>query len=405
MVILVGIIVSAFAGNGYAQTTNQIQNVEDAIEIAIQNNGNMQMARYKVDIAGLGKKSAINIEQTNFEIQYGQYNSFENDFAFNIQQNIAFPTVYSAQRKLANIELKGSELDFEIEKNELRRNVRKAWYELAYLLEKDKLLNYQSELFTEFLRASQIRYETQATSLLEKAGAEMRVQEVLNNLDILASDIEIANHNLRVLLNDTTNLSFRHDTLPEYTGSGMSVESHPLLARIALEKSISEAEKSVESSKILPNLSVGYFNQSLIGIPTESGDIATSSDRYSGINAGIGIPLFFGSQKAEIKKATLRGKIAESNAFYTRQVLEGAYKSQILEVEKLRRSLNYYENSAIPQADLIIDNAGKSFMGGAIDYVEYFQNLNVALEIKQKYLETLNAYNQSLIDLDYLMGQ
>src|SRR5690554_2937435 len=267
-VVLVGIMVSAFAGNGFAQATNPILKVEDAVEIAIQNNGNMQVARYKIDIAELGKKSAVNIDQTAVELQFGQYSSFENDFAFNIKQNIAFPTVYTAQRKLANVQLTGSQLDLKIHENDLRRSVRKAWYELAYLRASDKLLRYQKDMFTEFLRASQIRYETQATSLLEKAGAEMRVQEVLNNLDIVEANIEIATQNLRTLLNDTTNLSFRPDTLFEYTTLEMSVVSNPVLARIELEKTLSEAEKSVESSKMLPQLMVGYFNHSLIGIPT-----------------------------------------------------------------------------------------------------------------------------------------
>ena len=152
-------------------------------------------------------------------------------------------------------------------------------------------------------------------------------------------------------------------------------------------------------------MSVGYFNQSLIGTPTESGTISTSSDRYDGISAGIGIPLFSGAQRAEIRKAALRAKIAESTSGYIRQKLEGAYNKQVFEVNKFRGSINYYKNSAIPQADLIIENATKSFKGGAIDYIEYFQNLNQALEIKQNYLETLNSYNQSNIQLDYLIGR
>ena len=403
--VIIGFVVLASANVAVGQTRERIDRVEDAINIAIQNNGKMKAARYNLEISELGKKSAVNIDQTNLGIQYGQYNSYENDFSFSIEQKIAFPTVYSAQRKLANIQVEGSTLDLEIEKNELTRNVREAWYELTFLEAKHNLLTYQNDLFREFARAAQIRYETSESSLLEKASAEMRVKEVDNNLKMNASDIEIIIQNLRILLNDTSGLAFNPDTIMEYGGMDMTVDSNPILARMELEKQVAEAQKSVESAKMLPHLSVGYFNQSLIGIPAENGNISTSSDRYDGINAGIGIPLFFGAQKAEIRKATLKGKIAESDAIYTHQILEGAYKKQLLEIEKFRGSVNYYKNIAIPQADLIIDNATKSFKGGAIDYIEYFQNLNQALVIKQNYLETLNSYNQSLIQFDYLIGR
>ena len=402
---LVGFMVLASAEVAVGQRPERIDRVEDAIKIAIENNGKMKAARYNVEISELGKKSAVNIDQTNLGIQYGQYNSYENDFSFTIEQKIAFPTVYSTQRKLANIQVKGSELDVAIEQNKLTRNVREAWYQLAYLNARYDLMAYQNDLFSEFARAARIRYETSATSLLEKASAEMRVKEVDNNLNLTASDIEITIQNLRILLNDTSKLVFNPDTLREYGGMEMAVDSNPILERMEIEKQVAEAQKSVESAKMLPHLSVGYFNQSLIGSPTENGNISTSSDRYDGISAGIGIPLFFGAQKAEIKKASLKGKIAESDASYMRQILEGAYRKQVLEIEKFRRSVNYYNNIAIPQADLIIENATKSFNGGAIDYIEYFQNLNQALEIKQNHLEALNSYNQSLIQLDYLIGR
>ena len=47
----------------------------------------------------------------------------------------------------------------------------------------------------------------------------------------------------------------------------------------------------------------------------------------------------------------------------------------------------------------------KSFENGAIDYVEYFQNLNQGLQPKFNYLNTINGYNQAITDLEYLIGQ
>jgi cobalt-zinc-cadmium resistance protein CzcA len=75
------------------------------------------------------------------------------------------------------------------------------------------------------------------------------------------------------------------------------------------------------------------------------------------------------------------------------------------ELLKQQSSLNYYEEKAIPQADIIIDNANKSFKNGAIDYIEFIQAMNQALEIKFDYIKTLNNYNQAIINLEYLINQ
>ena len=130
-----------------------------------------------------------------------------------------------------------------------------------------------------------------------------------------------------------------------------------------------------------------------------------ASNRFTGVQAGISIPLFYGSYKASIKSAKLIENMAQTNANYFSTVLHGQYEQQLLEVLKYQGSLSYYRDKAIPQANLIIGNAQKSFENGAIDYVEYFQNLNQGLELKFNYLKTLNGYNQAIINLEYLIGQ
>ncbi len=143
----------------------------------------------------------------------------------------------------------------------------------------------------------------------------------------------------------------------------------------------------------------------MIGGETSNNSIATGSDRFSGIEAGVSIPLFYGSYKSNIKTSELKKQIAETNADYYNTVLQGNYDQHLREVEKYSESLDYYKVKALPQAELIISSAQKSFDNGAINYIEYFQNLNQALELKLNYLNTLNGYNHSVINLEYLIGQ
>lgn len=380
-----------------------------AIEVGLANNGNIQVAKTNIEAQQQTKKGSFNPGKTDFGIQYGQYNSFEQDFGWELNQNFEFPTVYTWQNKLATERISGSEKLLKVSENELKRDIRQAWYQLAYLNERQSLLIFQDSLYQRFLHAATVRYETEATNYLEKAAAETRVMEIQNELQLLQSDITIQQHQLNILLNNPENLTFEPETLDErpmtvLLDSGQLM-NNPTLAYALQQVKIAEADVAVKSSQMLPGFSVGYFNQSLIGSQNNNGETATSSDRFTGIQAGISIPLFYGADKSRIKVARLEGQMAQTRASYFNTQLQGQYNQQLQSVAKFQGSLNYYKQKAAPQADLILENAQKSFENGAINYVEYFQSLNQGLQIKFNYLNTLNGYNQSIIGLEYLLGQ
>ncbi|MFY0625434.1 MAG: CusA/CzcA family heavy metal efflux RND transporter [Reichenbachiella sp.] len=409
--VVIGLLSLFSVNESKAQGTEQQQvtTIEQAIAIGLANNGNVKAAKTNIEAERQTKRGSFNPGKTDFGIQYGQYNSFENDFAWELNQNFEFPTVYSNQGKLAKAQISGSEKLLKVTENELKRNIRKSWYQLVYLNERQELLMFQDSLFKRFLHAANIRYETEASSYLEKAAAETRVMEIQNDLLLLQSDNEIQEYALRILLNAKDGISFNPDKLEkrniisnlDSTGMG----DNPFMAYVIQQIEIADANMAVQSAKMLPSFSVGYFNQSLTGAENFNGEIASSTDRFSGIMAGISIPLFYGSDKAKIKVAKLKSEMAQTKADYQSTVLQGQYEQQLQAVYKYRGSLNYYQDKALPQAELIIQNAQKSFENGAIDYVEYFQNLNQGLQLKFNYLNTLNDYNQAIIDLEYLIGQ
>ena len=409
MIPLIGAFL-LFGNDVQAQDSNAtITTLEAAINVGLTNNGNVQAAKTNVEIQSKGKRAAFNLGKTDVGIQYGQYNSFEKDMGFTINQNFEFPTVYTAQRKLAKAKTAGSQFQLSATENNLKREIKQAWYRLSYFSEKQKMLKYQETIFERFLHAATVHYKTEATSLLEKVTAETKVMELDNQLKMIAADIKIQQQKLRVLVNDTSQIDFIPAVFDErtYTSNSALVRNNPMLAFSKQQVEIANAKKGVQNSKMLPDFSIGYFNHSFIGAQTSSTgtSIATSSDRFTGIQAGISIPLFFGSYRANIKTAKLSMQIAETNANYYLTVIEGQYQQLLNEVVKYQNSLSYYKEKAVPQANLIINNTQKSFKSGAISYVEYFQNINQGLALKLNYLETLNGYNQAVINLEYLIGQ
>ncbi|AZQ61707.1 CusA/CzcA family heavy metal efflux RND transporter [Flammeovirga pectinis] len=413
VVLLVGGLIASFfivptAVQAQETPQNVISTLEEAIQLGVQQNGQIKIASADIEVQEQGKRAAIDINKTRITAQYGQYNSFNNDLAFEIYQTIDFPTVYSKQKSLAKEKVSGSEIKLVMTQNEIKKEIRAAWYELSYLVERQELLLFQDSLYQRFLHAATLRYETQATNFLEKASAETQVMQLQNDLFLLSSDIQIQQNTLRVLLQDTVGYVFAPKLLEkrkvEFTRSVEEVTNNPLLAYAQKQIDIANAEKKVASAEMLPGLNVGYFNNSMIGSATSDGGIATSSDRFQGVSFGVAIPLFYGSSKAKVNTAKLKAQMAQISAEQYKIQLEGQYTRLGQQILQLTGSLEYYETKALPQVERVIDNAQKSFENGAINYVEYFQNVNQSLELKYKYLTTLNNYNQAIIQLEYVVG-
>lgn len=386
--------------------SDSISTVEQAIEIAMANNKQLQAKASEVSKQEALKKTSFDLGKTDFDIQYGQFNSYENDFAFSINQNFKFPTYYSNQSKWAEEKIKSSALQQDITANELKRKIKETWYQIQYLQSKKALLVYQDSVYQKFQKATQIRYETEASTLLEKTTAEAKVMQLKVQLEEVESDIQIQFQKLSLYLNleiksiPTSNqkLSFQLDST--------SLADNPSLKFMHQQVSLLKSEEKLNKSKVLPEFKIGYFNQSMIGVQSINGvdQNIDGSTRFSGITAGISIPIWAKPDIAKVNATKLDVQTKEMQSEYFNEMLQSQVAQSLQEYNKLSKSLAYFESVGLHQANLLTEHSQKSFDNGAINYVEYVQNIEQAINIKTQYLERLNQFNQNIIYIEFLNG-
>ncbi|MEZ4805071.1 MAG: efflux RND transporter permease subunit, partial [Bacteroidia bacterium] len=90
LIVLFGFAFSSI----HAQSTGTELNLEQAISKALQNNPSLQAQDSRVLSTQKMKKSAFELPKTSVMMQFGQYNSYHNDRAFQVNQNIPFPTYF-----------------------------------------------------------------------------------------------------------------------------------------------------------------------------------------------------------------------------------------------------------------------------------------------------------------------
>jgi cobalt-zinc-cadmium resistance protein CzcA len=410
LIILSGLLIVPQNTNAQ-DSLNRVLTLTQVLQLSEENNLSVRSATLGIDMQKALKGSSWDIAKTDIDFEYGQMNSISKDNGVSISQSFAFPTAYALQNKLAKANVKNSEIGLMITKNEINGQIKSTWWQLSYYYSKLRLLMYQDTLYAGFLKAASMRADLGETNKLEKINAESQTMNIKNQLKEIRADIEIGYDKLKALINNKQDFLITDTVLSKYEAfvqpDDHDISSNPTLVHYQQQVELARIESKVEGTKLLPDLKVGYFSQSITGLQEINGipKYFSSSDRFTGFQAGVSIPLWFVPVKARIKSSKIKQQVAQTDADYFKNTLSGELNSLVKEYIKYKNSIEYYEQSALPQADIIIAQATKSYRIGSLDYFEYLQSLTRALQIKSDYLETLNQYNQSVIAIEYISGK
>ncbi|GAA4910278.1 CusA/CzcA family heavy metal efflux RND transporter [Mucilaginibacter defluvii] len=400
-------------GKAGAQTipvTGQPLTMEQALSAAQTNNFGVRSAALQVKQQTALKGSAFDLGKTNVNLQYGQFNSINRDNNISVQQSIPFPGLISSQRRVFEAQEQTAKLGLNVTRSQLRFEVRQAYRQLAYFTALKDLYLRQDSIYEAFLKAASVRFEAGETNLLEKKTAETQRNEVRNQKLRNDGDIAAANAELQRLLNTKDSLMITASVFKKATAEfrhlDSAINANPQLAYQRQQVELSDKNIALEKAKAGPDFTVGYFNQSLIGIQNVNGMERnfTGANRFQGVQAGISIPLFFKPFASRIKAARIQKEVNQAQLDLYAVNLSSQYEQAYHQLLKNERSLSYYETSALPNANLILNQAQIAFRNGEISYVEFIQALKTFSDIRFAYLSALNQYNQSVYDLQYLTG-
>ena len=397
------VLILCFTGFSNVNAQEKI-GLQAAIDTALKNNRAVKNEQLKSEYQQKLIKTSANIPQATLSSEFGQINSIYSDTRFGLSQSFSFPTVYSNQKKLLNEEWKASVLSISLKEADIKRTVTQIFYSILILKEKEKLLIQADSIYTGFLSKAELRFKTGESNILERATAKTQRGGIFLQLKSLQEEIELAKLQFQLLLN--TGIKTEPETIELQINLYNSTDKpilaeHPLLKFSDQQKLIASANSKLEKSRFLPELNLGYFNSSIQGIGAN--DIYyPPSKRFGAAYFGVGIPVFTSSQKAKVNASALSEKIAENNYQTQLSTLKTHYQSARSQYETYLGALTYYEQTSMPEANIIRQTADKQFINGEINYLEWVMLNNQAIVIKNNHLDIIKLLNESIINLNYL---
>jgi len=409
IIILIGFL--SLSQNFKAQGSREIS-LDQAMRLLKENNPSIKAKDLNIQSSEALKPTAKEIPKMDFSAQLGQYNSPKFDQSFAISQTIPFPTLFKARKELIQEEIKTKKIEKQVTENELIKQVRSYFYQIEYLQYNQSKLQYLDSLYGDFIRIATVRFKAGDIKKIEINTAETQKGEI--NLLLQQNKVYLDNayKNLKVLLNTDEEFSVpnsqKYEPLKvEYLLDSATVANHPSIQIFRQNMEVLEKNKNVEKAQGLPDFSIGYTNQSLIGFHTLNGQekYYGAGNRFNSVSVGVAIPLTFGATKARIKSLEYQKQMEENNAKFQQQQLDIQLKNSLNQYAQDVEQYQYYVNQAVPNAKSIVKAAQLGYKTGEISYVEYLFALRTATDIELKYLQSIQLVNQTVVNINSLINK
>ncbi|RKD85101.1 TolC family protein [Mangrovibacterium diazotrophicum] len=323
---------------------------------------------------------------------WGSPSAIGNRKDFSVNQEIAFPTVYHHQKKLADLRDLQADLSAEQYRLALRQEAAQLWVELVSLNQRIAIQRERTELavklgnaYEERLTAGDANRIDRNKAALNAMQAEKELARLQQEKELLQLSLNAINGNQPLPVNGETYEPVR---LPaEFDLWEQAVmQNNPTARWYMLEGDAAERELKLNRGKSLPKINGGYMMENTVG------------EKFQGVTLGLSIPLW--ENKNTVKAARL---LQEST-----QLEQQDFQLQLTaELQKLYRSVQLAsarvegfreELESMQQQNLLQE----ALDAGQISLIEYLLEMQFNYEAVDQYLEAQKELQLAWVKMQML---
>lgn len=386
------IIVFAWCGYLLSVTLNaQVTDIGSVLRQIEQNNRELKALTSLTESSKLDLKSSNNLPDPQFGAYYlpfgdhptGDYSEFQ------VSQRFEFPTIYGIRNSLVDQQSNQLELDYQTRRQEILVTARKYCLQLIHLNKRLTTEQNRVQQAQTVFEQTQELYEKEQVGILELNKAKVswmqdqfKIRQIQNDHRNLILLLENLNGGNAISFDGREYISSL--ALPEKDSLWQDkLERDPLLVLLRQEESIAEKRLQLSKNRSLPNITAGYNRQGVSGA------------YYSGIYAGISIPLW--SNRNKVKSARSHLEYRESFTDSKTRSYFTSFEKQYNEYQILFDKLREYQSvfTGLDSDELLI----QAYQLGEISFIEYYMELQFYRDAYDAMLEMENQLYQLQTDL------
>lgn len=364
---------------------------EDLLQRVEANNKSLLAYRSYMQKESLQYKSENklpNLQASAYYLPFGAHTT-GNYSEFEIAQSLEFPTVYVARSNWINAQEKRLAYQYQELKQDILLSAQKLGLEWIYLQKKRELVDQRIIQAQKVYTQIELLFDRGQRGILDLNKAKidwLNQQFALEDLDTRKAAV------IQKLqsLNGGNTLSLELNTYPN-TIEIPSLDSlweersqqDVQLALLEQEKQVAEQGLEVERKQLLPDITLGYNYQGVVG------------SNYSGFYGGISIPLWTGRSKVKMAEAQITYYEQQQSGLLTS--LKSEYISQVQRYKLLISKFREYQQAIQGlNSEVLLE---KSYELGEISFLDYYREVSFYREAENRMLEIEKELQQLKLEL------
>lgn len=385
------LLLLAASASAVTPTPQKAISLDEALEIALQNHPRLKMANAEIERSRAARGEVWDGGNTSFSYSWGQLNGeYRKDNELSVEQSLGSLLTPFYKNALVNAQVTTGSNYRDMVKKEIVAEVKRAWVYYQYALHLYRLYGEQEELALKLRESGELRYQQGDIDQTQR-----------NMIATLAADL----HTRSLQAREEMELASRRFAWACYAGAPvvpndsslavlpLSLQDRPLSAAhlnyFASQVQEKKSELRIERSKFFPEFSLGYVRQKIAPL--------------NGLNSwmvGVSFPILFFPQRSRSKQAKVNLQIAEWQAEQNRVQLNNQVEELYRRARQQQESLDYYSKAALKEAEALQKSALLKFKESEINITDFVQSLNASRDIRRNYIETVYAYNVSVLEIE-----
>jgi cobalt-zinc-cadmium efflux system outer membrane protein len=293
--------------------------------------------------------------------------------------------------------------------NRVLKEVKTAYFELAFVAESARLVEKNRQALEQFLRISESRYSVGQGNQADVLKAQTQLSKMADELLKLARERRVIEAELARALGRGPGssapipaaLQLREAPLQLEALQETALKERPQL--LALRSLIDRGGKTLELARkdYYPDFDVKFA----YGQRDKAPDGMRRDDLVS-LTVAINLPVWR-ETKSDPRVAEAVATRDQAMDLYQAQLNEISSKlrQQVANAEQSMKSARLYETGILPQARLAVESSLAAYRVNRVDFLTLLDNQMTVLNYEISYASALASYNRALAEIDMLTGK
>jgi outer membrane protein TolC len=321
---------------------------------------------------------------------------------FMAEQTVPYPGKTRLRTEIATRDADAETLAYEAAARRVAAEVRRAYFDLAYIDRGLAILHKDREVLEGFEKAAEIRYSVGKAAQQDVLRAQLEVTRLSQRETMLNQQRRTLEAQLNSLRNVPMDSPLGTPAIVQpspfaYTQDqleGAAQANYPVLKQ--RQTMVEQGRLSMELARkdVRPDFSVGYVYMQRDALP----------DMY-GITLSTSLPIFrHRKQDMVIAEAAANLESARQMQANELTVLRYQVQQDFLEVQATEQLLKLYSQGIAPQSSLTLESSVNSYETGGVDFLNVLSNFQAVIDSELDYHMQVANHEKALARLEEVTG-